>query len=234
MRNAAILEATPRSQAGKGAARALRRQAQVPVVLYNKGGKPLSLSVSLKDLTLEFHKGALLSRLIELKVGKDSYKALAREVQLHPVSDVIEHADFLKVDAGEKIRVGVPVHVKNQDKSPGLKRGGVLNIVRHEVDLLCLPESIPDFIEVDVADTEIGASIHINSVKLPEGVTPSIKRNFTVVTIAGRSAQMDIVETTAAATTVEGGEAATTVEGAEDAAPAEGGDKKPDAKSEKK
>lgn len=186
----ASLAASVRTGAGKGVARALRRENKVPAVLYSKNSQPVSLTLPLKELTLEYRRGRFRSRLIDLKIDNQSVQTLPRDVQFHPVTDVIEHVDFLRVEKGVPVHVFVPVHCVGADKSVGVKRGGVLNLVRHEIEFVCLPEAIPTHIEVNVMDMDIGHSLHINDVKLPAGVTPVIKRNFTIVTVAGRSSSM--------------------------------------------
>lgn len=216
----ATLTAAARDRAGKGAARELRRQGRVPGVLYGKNQTPISISLKVNELTQEYSRGRFRSRLVDLKLedGK-TVKALPKDLQFHPVTDVIEHVDFIKVEPGVKLHVMVPVKFSGQTQSPGIKRGGVLNIVRHEVEFICTPEAIPTFIEVDVKDLDIGGSIHINDVKLPKDIVPAIKRNFTVATVAGRSATME-EEVKPAVAAVEGAEgAAAPAEGAAAAAP---------------
>lgn len=186
----ASLPASVREGAGKGVARALRRENKVPAVLYSNNSKPVSLALPLKETTLEYRRGRFRSRLIELKIDNQSVQALPRDVQFHPVTDVIEHVDFMRVEKGVPVHVYVPVHCLGQEKSVGIKRGGVLNIVRHEIEFVCVPEAIPTHIEVNVMEMDIGDSIHINDIKLPQGVTPVIKRNFTIATVAGRSSSM--------------------------------------------
>lgn len=199
MKAAFEFEAQPREQSGTGAARALRREGRIPAVLYSGGKTPVQLSLPEKELMLAYNKGAFYSRIVSLKMGKETFFALPKEVQLHPVTDKPEHADFLKVDANSRITVKVPVRFKNQEKCLGIKRGGVLNVVRHDLELFCRPDSIPTVIEIDIAASNIGDSIHINDIALPDNVTPTIKRNFTVATIAGRSAKDDTAAETAAA-----------------------------------
>ncbi len=181
--------AEKREETGRGASRALRRAGHVPSILYSKKMEPLSFSLTEKELTREYKKGAYQSKLVELNISGKTYFALPSELQTHPVSDRIEHADFLQVDADSKIRVKVPVKVLNADKSMGLKRGGALNIVRHTIELICSPDTIPSRVEVDLKDAQIGDSIHISAVTLPENVKPVINRDFTLVTITGRSAK---------------------------------------------
>ncbi len=184
----AVLNAETRDKAGKGVARGLRREGKIPGVLYGKGHEPVSLALSENEVTLQYQKGRFRSKIVDLKLNSgESLKALPHDVQFHPVTDRIEHVDFIKVDAGTTIRVMVPVKFRGQEKSVGLKRGGVLNVVRHEIEFVCKPEAIPASIEISVQELDIGSSVHISDIKLPEGVTPSIKRNFTIATIAGRA-----------------------------------------------
>jgi large subunit ribosomal protein L25 len=240
----ATLPATVRQGAGKGVARALRREGKVPGVIYSKKGEPMSLAFPLKELTLEYKRGRFRSRLIDISLDGKNIQALPKELQFHPVTDVIEHVDFLRVEKGVALRVQIPVHCIGQDKSIGIKRGGVLNIVRHEIEFTCAPEAIPTHIEVNVLDMDIGDSIHINDIKLPAGVVPVIKRNFTVATVAGRSSSMDeAVEVKPVTAEVPSTESAAAQEAAVAAAagapaadgkkPADGA-KKDDAKKDKK
>jgi len=181
------LSAEARSKTGRGDARALRRAGRIPAVLYSKNQEPLSFSLAANELNREYYKGAFESKLIEVKLDGKSYFAVARDLQTHPVSDKIEHLDFLHVEKDSKVAIKVPVRVINADKSIGLKRGGSLNVVRHTVDLICSPESIPTKIIVDVKEAKIGDSIHISHIELPAGATPAIRdRDFTVATITGR------------------------------------------------
>lgn len=214
------LSASVRTAHGKGAARSLRREGRVPAVLYGKTGQPQSLALPLNEVTQEYARGRFRSRLIDLKMddGK-TVKALPKDLQFHPVTDMIEHVDFIKVEPGMALHVMVPVKVIDQDKSPGLKRGGVLNIVRHEIEFICAPEAIPTHIEVSINGLDIGGNVHISNVTLPDGVVPAIKRNFTIATVAGRRAEEEEVKPVAAA---EGAAAAPGTEGAAAAPGAEG------------
>jgi len=211
-----ILNANSRDQSGKGVARALRREGKIPGVLYSKGQESQSIALNLKEVSLEYARGRFRSKLIDIKLDNKVVKALPKALQFHPVTDVIEHVDFIKVEAGVPLRVMVPVKFAGQDKSIGLKRGGVLNIVRHEIEFYCSPDAIPTHIEINIQTLDIGTSVHINGVELPKGVTPVIKRNFTIATIAGRRAEEE--ETKAADATAAAG--ATPAAGA--AAPAAG------------
>lgn len=186
MKAAVEFTATARTDAGKGSARALRREGKVPAILYSNGKGNQSFAMSEKDLTLAYKKGAFLSKLVTISVDGKSVYAVPKDLQFHPVTDRIEHADFLQVDEKSTVKVKVQVKVLGAEKSMGIKRGGTLNIVRHEIELFCKPDSIPNRVEVDITTANIGDSIHISAIKLPEGTSPVIQRDFTLVTIAGR------------------------------------------------
>lgn len=200
MKAAVEINVQARATTGKGAARAARRQGFVPVAVYANGKPNHHLNAEARVLANEYFRGGFMNKIVALKLdGKDIF-AIPRDVQLNPVSDKIEHADFIAVDAKSTVKVRVPVHFKGTEKAVGLKRGGVLNIVRHEVELFAPVASIPKALEVDVSEMNIGDSIHLHNLTLPEGVRPVIKgRDFTIASIAGRSAEEE--ETPAAAAT---------------------------------
>ena len=207
--NAFELNAELRERAGKGAARATRRAGRVPAVIY--GDKKDSVMVSIEPIELQklVQTGSFFAHLVEIKVGKDTHRVIARDVQLDPVTDRPLHIDFMRVSKGATIAVNIPMHYINEEASPGIKRGGVLNIVRHEVELNVSPEAIPEAIEVDLTGTDIGDSIHISAVTLPEGCAPTITdRDFTVATIAAPSAVKSAAEEAEAAEGAEGEEGA--------------------------
>jgi large subunit ribosomal protein L25 len=192
-------EAESRDQSGKGAARALRRDQKVPAVIYSNGRANVSVTLTEKDITREYKKGGFLNKLVAIKVnGKDIF-AVPKDMQFHPVTDRIEHVDFLQVEKDSVVKVKVPVKVIGTDKSMGIKRGGTLNIVRHEIELFCQPENIPSAVTVDIAKANIGDSIHIDTIALPEGVKPVIQRNFTLVTLTGRGGKDEEAKDGAAA-----------------------------------
>ncbi|HEY0521875.1 MAG TPA: 50S ribosomal protein L25/general stress protein Ctc [Stellaceae bacterium] len=179
------LSAERRDRAGKGAARATRRTGRVPAVIYGDKKEPLLISLEPRSLGRELQKPGFFAKLLDLTVDGETYRTLPRDVQVHPVTDAPLHVDFMRVGASTKITVGVPVVFINQDKSPGLKRGGSLNIVRHEIELVCAADNIPDRIVVDLNGVDINESIHISAVKLPEGAHPTITdRDFTVASVA--------------------------------------------------
>lgn len=185
MTEIATLEAQPRDRVGKGAARATRRAGRIPAVLYGDKKEPVALSIDPKALGLLMQKSGFLSHLVDLAVDGATHRALPRDVQLHPVTDEPLHVDFVRVSAGTRTHVAVPVVFENHGASPGLKRGGVLNIVRHELDLNCAADSIPERIVVDLSGLEIGDSVHISAITLPEGTSSTITdRDFTIASIA--------------------------------------------------
>lgn len=185
-----VLEVEIRNEAGKGASRAVRREGKVPAIIYGAGEKQQMLSLNARELSKELSKPGFRARAIELKTGKEVMLALPREVQYHPVTDAPEHVDFLRLKKGQPVNVFVKVNFANADKAPGIRRGGVLNIVRHDVELICTPETIPTSITVDLTGMEIGRSVHASSVKLPQGVQYAIStRDFTIATVAGRMAE---------------------------------------------
>jgi len=184
------LKAEAREQVGKGSARAVRREGKVPAVIYGDKQAPLAIALSYKDVFYKIHGGGFLTTVATIDVDGKKIRVLPKDYQLDPVKDFPLHVDFLRVGKNTEVNVQVPVHFINEEKSPGIKRGGTLNIVRHEVEFHCPADAIPDFITVDLDGTDIGDSIHISAVKLPAGVKPVIAdRDFTIATIAGTSAQ---------------------------------------------
>jgi len=183
------LKASARDRAGKGSARALRREGKIPAVIYGDKQPPLSISIDAKETSKRLHAGGFLTHVATIDVDGQQIRVLPRDYQLDVVRDTLIHVDFLRVSASSKLTVEVPVHFLNQEASPGLKRGGVLNIVRHEVELEVSPDAIPEHLEVDLTGAEIGDSIHISAIKLPEGARPVTRdRDFTIATIAGSAA----------------------------------------------
>jgi large subunit ribosomal protein L25 len=196
------LKAEARERVGKGSAREVRRNGKVPAVIYGDKQPPLAIALGYKDVYYKIHGGGFLTTLATIDVDGQKIQVLPKEYQLDPVRDFPMHVDFLRIGKDTEVNVNVPVHFINEDKSPGIKRGGVLNIVRHEVEFHCPANAIPDFITVDLEGTDIGDSIHISAVKLPEGIRPVIgDRDFTVATIAGSSAMKPEVDETAAVAT---------------------------------
>ncbi len=183
------LSAETREKAGKGASRALRREGRIPAVIYGDKKDPQPIHVAERDLQKLLDTGYMMNSLVEVTIGKDSVRTLPKDVSLHPVTDRPVHADFLRLAKGATVEVSVPVVFINQEESPGLKRGGVLNVVRHEIDLVCDAARIPDQIEFDVTGLEVGDSIHISAVKLPEGSESAITdRDYTIAGVVAPSA----------------------------------------------
>jgi large subunit ribosomal protein L25 len=179
------LEAEARARAGKGAARATRRAGKVPAVIYGAKQEPTLIALEPRAILKELQRGGWRSRLYDLKVGGESYRALMRDVQFHPVTDSPEHVDFQRLAPGEHIRVSVAVHYLNEATSPGLKKGGVLNVVRHTVEVFADPDHVPTFFEADLGTLDIAANIRWHDLKGTEGVRPTFKeRDFVVATIA--------------------------------------------------
>ena len=186
------LVASARTQSGKGPARAARRDGMVPAVIYGDKLEPVSVNVERKELERQIHVPGFFIRLIDVNFDGGSHRVLPREVQFHPVSDVPMHVDFLRFSADHKITVEVPVQFQNEEESPGLKRGGVLNIVRHDVEVLCTADNIPQIFEIDLTGFDIGDAVHASMVPLPEGVTFTITdRDFTIATIAAPTVVSD-------------------------------------------
>lgn len=213
------LKATARPRAGKGAARQARRDGNVPAVIYGNHETPETINLEYNELWKQVLRGHFTSTAIELDVEGKKHIVLARDVQVDPIRDTPLHVDFQRVGKDGMIRVSIPVRFMHEALSPGLKRGGVLNIVRHDVEVFAPYDKLPRSFEVSLEGLEIGRSIHISAVNLPEGVTPVIKnRDFTIATIAGALKGDD--ETTTAATT---DAAAAAPADAKGAAPAAGG-----------
>lgn len=178
------LSATVREKVGKGAARSVRRQGMTPAVIYGGNEPPVAISLPARELSLKILAGGFYTTLANIDVGGEKIQAIPRDYQLDPVSDKPLHVDFLRVTPDSTITIDVPVQFINETQSPGVKRGGVVNIVRHRISLLCRVDAIPEKIVADLTGLEINDSLHISSVALPEGVRPTIKRDFTIATIA--------------------------------------------------
>ena len=189
MSDTLTLPAETRERAGKGASRALRREGRVPAVIYGNNEEPLSIHVEAKELSRQLGTGHFFNSIVEIEVGGKTLRTLPKDVAFHPVSERPLHADFLRLSKNATVHVNVPVVFANEELSPGLKRGGVLNIVRHELELVCAADKIPDEIAVDVTGFDVGDSIHASHVTLPEGSQQAITdRDFTIATIAAPSA----------------------------------------------
>ena len=178
-------KAEARSQVGKGSARAARRAGLVPAVIYGNKQSPIPITLDANKWRQLMNKPGIFSQLMNIEVNKDTYFVLPRDIQQHPVSEEAEHVDFLRVTKNATVAVGINVEFLNEDKCTGLKLGGVLNVVRPQVELNCPAISIPEKITVDLEGLNVGHTIHISAIELPDGCTPTITdRDFTVATIA--------------------------------------------------
>lgn len=188
MADVSTLTAEVRERAGKGAARATRRQGRVPAVIYGNKEAPMMISLDPRELQQRLKKPGFFSRVLELAVNGSTYRLLARDMQIDPVTGRPIHVDFMRFGADTRITIDVPVRFINDGLSPGIKRGGVLNVVRHTVEMVCIPEKIPENITVDLAGLDIGDSVHISAIELPKDVRLVIAdRDFTIATIAAPS-----------------------------------------------
>ncbi len=189
MSEALTLPAETRERAGKGASRALRREGRVPAVIYGGGEDPAPIHVEAKELNRQLGTGHFMNSIVMIEVGGKSVRTLPKDVAFHPVNDQPLHVDFFRLSKDSKIEVSIPVVFINEEASPGLKKGGVLNMVRHDLELVCESDKIPDEIHIDVTGLEVGDSIHISNVELPEGSVSAITdRDFTIATIVAPSA----------------------------------------------
>jgi len=189
MSDALNLPAELRERAGKGASRALRREGRVPAVIYGGKEEPITIHLEEKEVVRQLMLGHFMNSIVMIDIGGDSVRTLPKDVAFHPVSDRPTHIDFLRLAKDAKIEVAIPVIFTNEEESPGLKKGGVLNVVRHELDLVCESDKIPDEIEIDVTGKEVGDSIHISEITLPAGSESAITdRDFTIATLVAPSA----------------------------------------------
>jgi large subunit ribosomal protein L25 len=182
------IKAQIRDNSGKGSSRSLRREGRIPAIIYGKGQENVSISLDENELRKLYRKANFCAQVMDIDVGTKKFKVLPRVVQLHPVTDIAEHIDFMHINDKDQIKVIVHLHFLNEDKCIGLKRGGVLNLVKRDLELLCNADSIPHHIDIDIINLNIGDSLHIEDIKLPDGVSPiNIDKNFTIATIVGRA-----------------------------------------------
>jgi large subunit ribosomal protein L25 len=179
------LVAESRQRSGKGTAREARRNGRIPAIIYGNKEEPVSITVERRVLEQELGKSGFFIRLLDVDIDGTKHRVLPRDTQYHPVTDIPMHVDFLRYSADRKITVEVPVHFLNEPESPGLKSGGVLNIVRHTIEVLCTADQIPEGFDIDLTGLEIGDSVHASTLGLPQGVELTITdRDFTIATIA--------------------------------------------------
>ncbi len=223
-----VLNVDVRERTGRGGAREARRAGKVPGILYGGDKDPVSISIDRKTVSQALKSGKFISHTVTLEHKGERQLVFAQDIQFHPVTDEPTHLDLFRVEKGQVIRVAVRVKVVGHGVSPGIKRGGALNIVRHEVWLYAPADQIPEELVIDVSECDIGDAVKISAVKLPEGTRPVIAdRDFTVATVAGRSAKDEIVDEKPAAAAAEGaapaeGAAAEGAAAAPGAAPAAG------------
>ncbi len=216
MREMVDLTAEPRAKLGKGPAYQVRRQGKIPGIVYGGKGEPQSVQVDERIFGKLYYAGAMLQTLVNLDVGGKKVRVLPRAIQLDPVSDRPIHIDFMRLEPGARVRIAIPVRFHGQENSPGLKLGGVINVVRHEIEVYCSADNIPDHIDGNLEGMEIGDSLHIHDFTLPEGVKTVIQRNFTVASISPPTTYVE--ETPVAAAADAGAVEGAAVEGAEGAA----------------
>lgn len=193
------LKATLRPKAGKGAARAERREGRTPAVIYGANQPPLAISLDHVEIRTRIYHGRFLTTLYDIDIDGKKHRVIPRDYQLDPVKDYPIHVDFMRLAEGQLIRVNVPIHVTGSEVSPGVKRGGAVNIVAHTLPVRCPPDRIPQAIDVDVSELEINNSVHLSDVKLPEGVKPIGSEDVTLVTIVPPSGYAEETRAEAAA-----------------------------------
>lgn len=180
-----VMTAQMRDRAGKGAARATRRAGRVPAVIYGGKQDPKIISLDPRDIVKGVDSGAFFSTVFDIEMDGGKERVLPRDMQVHPINDMPQHLDFLRVTANTKVTVEVPVNFLNEEESPGLKRGGVLNVVRYAIEVICSAENIPMSFDLDLTGLEIGDGLHAGSLSLPDGIELSITdRDFTIATVA--------------------------------------------------
>ncbi len=178
-----VLNVEVRARSGTGGAREVRREGKVPGVLYGGTLAPVNIAVSAKDFRKSLHTGKLLGHLVTLRHGEETQQVIAKSVQFHPVTDEAMHFDLYRVDEHQMIKINVPVHFKNHEISPGLKAGGSLEVVRHDVELACSADQIPEELVIDLASHNLGDTIRMSEVKLPAGVKSAMERDFVIATL---------------------------------------------------
>jgi large subunit ribosomal protein L25 len=211
-----VLNVEVREQTGTGSARVTRREGLVPGVLYGGDKGPVPISVKMNEFKKALYTGKLLGHLVTLKYGSETQPVIAKAVDMHPVTDVPQHFDLYRVDANQQIKINVPLHFSHADEAPGIKRGGTLNVVFHDVQVSCAADHIPEELVVDLTGLDIGASIRVSDLKFPANVEPAVPVDTVLATISGASTQADEDEAADAATS-EGAaaEAAATEDGGE-------------------
>jgi len=189
------LSAETRERAGKGASRAIRRQGRVPAVIYGDRQEPVSIHLEEKALVKALSNGHFMNTVVMIDVGGSPARTLPKDVQFHPVTDRPLHVDFFRIGEHSTVHVAIPVRFINEEEAPGITRGGVLNVVRHELELVCDAASIPEEVVIDLTGYDVGDSVHISAVAIPQGAHWAIEdRDFTIATIVAPSAMKQTEE----------------------------------------
>jgi large subunit ribosomal protein L25 len=203
------IKATARSRAGKGAARSERRAGRVPGIIYGDGKEPLPISLDYNELRLRIYAGHFLTTVHDVEIDGVKHRVIPRDFQLDAVHDLPLHVDFMRLGEGATIRVNIPIHVRNAEQSPGVKRGGTVSIVAHTIAVRCRADAIPAGIEVDVSDLDINSSKHLSDIKMPEGVRSVERRDVTLVTVVPPSGYAEELKAAADAAAAAAAAAAT-------------------------
>jgi large subunit ribosomal protein L25 len=200
MSKAHILKAEARTSMGTGPTRELRRRNMVPAIIYGAGKAQVMLAIPSKELKIEYNKNGFLSHMFDIEIDKQKHRALPKDIQLHPVTDEIMHMDFVHVNENQEMKASVILHFINESKCVAIKQGGRFNAVRHSLEVHCLPNNIPENIEIDIADLTLGQSIHVRDLTLPKGVETKVDPDATIATlVAGRVATAETTEESAEA-----------------------------------
>jgi large subunit ribosomal protein L25 len=224
MSDTVVLKAEARDRVGKGSSRAIRRQGNIPAVIYGDNKDPIGIVLPSKDVSLMLHRGGFMTNILEIDIDGTKHKVLPKDYQLDPVKDFLMHVDFLRVSSKTVVTVNIPVHFDNEDTCPGLKKGGVLNIVRHEVEVNCPASDIPEFFTIDLAEAEVGDTLNVSAISMPANVKPTITdRDFTIVTIQAPGGGVEDEEAEAAAD-VDAADVPATSQSDDDATKDEGGE----------
>jgi len=186
-----ILNVEVREKTGTGNARTTRREDMVPGILYGGDKDPVAISVKMNEFKKALYTGKLLGHLVTLKYGSETQPVIAKAVDMHPVTDVPQHFDLYRVAANQQIKINVPLHFRHQDEAPGIKRGGTLNIVFHDVQVSCAADHIPEELVADLTGLDIGSSVRVSDLKFPANVTPAVPADTVLATISGASSQAD-------------------------------------------
>lgn len=208
-----VLNVEVRERTGTGGARVARREGLVPGILYGGDKDPVAIAVKMNEFKKALYTGKLLGHLVTLKYGAETQPVIAKAVDMHPVTDVPQHFDLYRVDAHQQIKINVPLHFSHQDEAPGIKRGGTLNVVFHDVQISCAADHIPEELVVDLTGLEIGATIRVSDLKLPANVEAAVPADTVLATISGASSQADEDDAADAATSESAVEAATSEDG---------------------